>query len=288
MDSEFVIAADESCVQAWSSFRLPFEPRDAKKRFRDELRAALLDMHLAPDQSLHAVYSSVDRSMSDVENILLYNVGMSSFRQHMKNGITMERSFHAPPSGVNDTAWAHHHLYAGVAARPSFASWAINATIAYVPQVVPPTRVEAPAQWWAAVKAAEGITGQPTTDLFALDVVWHPQEGRRPSLHTALKPMLDGVIAAFHSHDGTALEDLAYRLSRVTALDPDKAAHWLVDAQHAALSQRRLLWPFRDGVQWNPADDLCVAARVEIGEPTPAPHVEIKLMSVVPTAQHEG
>lgn len=34
----------------------------------------------------------------------------------------------------------------------------------------------------------------------------------------------------------------------------------LNDEATAVLGAHRLLWPYRNSVQWNPADDLCVAA----------------------------
>jgi hypothetical protein len=36
------------------------------------------------------------------------------------------------------------------------------------------------------------------------------------------------------------------------------------DPESAVLGRQRLLWRWRNGVQWNPADDLCVAAEVVI------------------------
>ena len=38
----------------------------------------------------------------------------------------------------------------------------------------------------------------------------------------------------------------------------------LLQPSGAALGRRRLLHRFRDGVQWNPADDRCVTARLRL------------------------
>jgi hypothetical protein len=47
-------------------------------------------------------------------------------------------------------------------------------------------------------------------------------------------------------------------------------AEMLVDDRWAALGRRRLLWPYREFVQWSPADDLCVAARVVLSPADPS------------------
>jgi hypothetical protein len=36
----------------------------------------------------------------------------------------------------------------------------------------------------------------------------------------------------------------------------------LANERHSPLGPRRLVWPFRNGVQWNPADDKCVAGEI--------------------------
>ena len=57
---------------------------------------------------------------------------------------------------------------------------------------------------------------------------------------------------------------------RATALPADNPARflvrrWLADPNWAALGSRTLVRPFgTHGVQWNPADDYCVAAIVTI------------------------
>jgi hypothetical protein len=74
--------------------------------------------------------------------------------------------------------------------------------------------------------------------------------------------MLDGVIAAFH-HDPEPDPEAVHRLA--TYLDqPDAAVRSELVAGSSALGLRQpLVRAYRSGVQWNPADDRCVASRVE-------------------------
>ena len=279
---EFVVTKRPERVDAWSNFRLPFEPREAKKQFRDELRAAVVGMALPPDLILMAEYSSDDPSMCDVENILLYNVGMSVFRQHMTSGMQIERSFLPPSRQHQARAWPHHHGYRGINARDGFQHWAVDGVVTERSGIEVPARPDKPAPWWIAVKSADVSMCATAGEYFGLDIAWHPAGGRRPSLHTALKPMLDGVIAAFHCHDGSALEEIGPRLAAAAATDVDNVERLLDGGEGAPLGRRRLLWPYRQGLQWNPADDRCVAARVVLGEPADQPSISIRLLDVSP------
>ena len=91
-----------------------------------------------------------------------------------------------------------------------------------------------------------------------------------------IKPLVDGVIAALHTHDGTALADVSDRLraqlpgsdasdiAQLPGSDASDIAQRLVDDDAAVLGPRRLVWPRASGVQWNPADDLCVALELRV------------------------
>ena len=85
----------------------------------------------------------------------------------------------------------------------------------------------------------------------------------RVNLAAITKPLVDGVIAAFHAHDDPASLDLvASRVAAELGASVDEIRALLLEDRTAILGARRLLWPWRDGVQWNPADDRCLAFRI--------------------------
>jgi hypothetical protein len=84
------------------------------------------------------------------------------------------------------------------------------------------------------------------------------------SAAAVVKPLVDGVVAALHRHDGSDLEELAARLARLHGIDPARSRARLMDPEGAVLGERRLLWRWKDGVQWNPGDDACVLGEVWI------------------------
>jgi hypothetical protein len=83
----------------------------------------------------------------------------------------------------------------------------------------------------------------------------------RPSI---VKKLVDGVIAAFQAlGDRTSLEVPASRVGKTLGIPDDEESRLLSSRERAVLGvAKRLLWPWRNSVQWNPADHLCLAGEV--------------------------
>src|SRR4051794_40572491 len=106
---DFVVVPASGSVEAWSVRRLPFEPRDAMLQFRTALRAALAGLE-SESARLWCVYSSASTDFCDAENVLLYNVGMSSFGRLMERGVTFERAHLVPPCPMPLSGPELHHV----------------------------------------------------------------------------------------------------------------------------------------------------------------------------------
>lgn len=122
-----------------------------------------------------------------------------------------------------------------------------------------------PATIWAAVRPVIP-TGPPTPDLgstFGMEITVSAPDASRRSLPALTKVLVDGCIAALHDHDGTDWEELAARVAAKAGLDRDRVVE-LLQPLGAPLGTRRLLHRFGAGVQWNPADDLCVTATLRL------------------------
>ncbi|MBA3314097.1 MAG: hypothetical protein M3552_02680 [Planctomycetota bacterium] len=61
---------------------------------------------------LHGFYASEVKQHCDVENIVLYNVGPGHFASATRNGIRIERSFHAGPDSPEQLAEHPKHYLA--------------------------------------------------------------------------------------------------------------------------------------------------------------------------------
>jgi hypothetical protein len=265
-------AHGDRLVEAWSSQRLPFEPSGWLVDLRAQLRVAVSRLTPGPDQVLQAAYSSRSTDRVDVENVLFYNVGPASFARAMRNGVRFERSFHlpVPPSdvGVMVADPAHQHRYALADRGAVFDHWRLARLLASFQARARPMlqgEVRVGTVWWQVRSGRIEVVSRPVAapDRFAVRLQLEGPDGPRSRLHNLLKVLLDGVVAAFHVHDGSRLSELAARHTTVApGGSPAAVVDRLMDPSWAVLGPRRLVAPYRTGVQWNPADDGLVAAEV--------------------------
>ena len=261
-------------VELWSARRLPFEPTGWMKQLRGELQEAIRSLPVRGDDILHATYTSSEDTFVDVENVLFYNVGTGCFAGVSSLGLRFERIFAAAPKSptVLGGPTLHHHRYEIVARSGGFHHWERGETLASwaVPSI--PLRPQSSAALaWLSMKVGGNIRtyGESnSSEAFGMTLTIHQPPGKALNLTAVIKPLLDGVIAALHSHDGSALEDLSNRLAGKLATSPSTVARALMDTQSAVLGQRRLVHPFRHFVQWNSADDRLVAADIVVDRNT--------------------
>jgi hypothetical protein len=117
--------------------------------------------------------------------------------------------------------------------------------------------------WYALQRANVEVTRparEPDTP-FAVRVSVRAPLSTRPTLARALKSVFDGVICAFQAHSDTSdITELAAHVARKLGADQRDVQTILLSGQHAALGTRsRLLHRRGEGVQWAPADEVCVA-----------------------------
>ena len=126
-------------------------------------------------------------------------------------------------------------------------------------------RAPAPRIWWALKQAAPGMESFPYSytpgQHFAVRLVLHLPTGEQVNLAALAKPLFDGAIAAFH-HDPTPDPEVVSRLSRQLDAEPSEVCHSLANSSLAVLGSWQLVRPRLRGVQWNPADHLCVAGQL--------------------------
>ena len=268
----FLVDVDlkKELVQAWSVARLPFEPKGWLVDLRSELRSALKQLQLRNGAMLGALYGSPVRDYCDAENILIYNVGAGHMAAAAASGIRVERMYDALASARPLASNPNHYWrYGAIEAGRPFAAWDEGATLAEWSCVPMPALTEfaKPSSIWCAMRVAD-VQVAKTADLprpFGLRLVLGAPPNRPVSPAKAVKPLLDGLIAGLHSHDGSALADVSERLHvQLPDETPEHIGRLLVDSSAAPLGRRRLVWPRAKSVQWNPADDLCLAFELRV------------------------
>ncbi|OCB19330.1 hypothetical protein A5674_07110 [Mycobacterium malmoense] len=269
----YVLRAASDVVELWSTVRLPYEPRGWVLDMRNDLRRALRDSAPKSGGRLHAVYSAADDgAFVDTENVLLYNVGSAALRPLMAQSVTFERGYEMPPppsgSGLTEDAHLHYQRYRE-ARDDAFEFWRPGKQLAAFTGVPVDSVTNKPAPVWKAIRdfatpPAEMATAS-TRFLLKLHVTDTRKDRPANSLVDIVKPTLDGIISAFHSHEGSDGAAEALRLEEAGLGEKEGLRDYLLDRRWAALGGRRLLASFgRAGVQWNPADDFCVASYITL------------------------
>jgi len=272
--SPYLVREREGAVEAWSSERLKFDVRDSWHRdFRDDLRRAIRTLG-GGESLLAATYGSIVHDSCDTENILFYNVGAGCFTEVARLGIRFERHFDcpSPPDDLPIPA-LHHHRYERVEPGRLFLNVREHELLGEFSEVALPRLTEEtkPAAVWLPVRRAlldapHGTTSdRRSLQPFALRLRLQAPRPR-PQPVRIIKPLLDGTIAAFQRHDGSQLDAVAQRLAAQLSSSVAEITPLLVDPRVAPLGAARLVVLRAAGVQWQPADDRCMACELMVEE----------------------
>ena len=269
-DADYLIAADAagSRVDAWSTTRLPFEPTGTMLQMRAGLRDAIAQLSADSHLALRATYTSPLGGRFDVENVLLYNVGTSAFARSAGSELVVERTAGPtpiPPSPLEGSA--HHYAYAITEGDIPWQTWSIVRRLASFESVEVASLAAAarPSSVWLAIRrgSTADLTATDASSAIGLEMGIELPASAPTNLAALAKPLIDGVISAFHAHDDPRTLDLvAERVAAQIGAPAAEIRSLLQQNESAILGSRRLLWPWREGVQWNPADDRCAAFRI--------------------------
>jgi hypothetical protein len=273
-------------ARAWSTFRLPFEPKGNALAFRAELRAKIESLMPGTDQVIECVYQSADPSFVDAENVLIYNVGESCFAKTAAHGIRFERVYEKPPpcpKTLAEPGALHYVAYQTVAPGGEFTHWQRSKSIATWTDAEWPERAStSPTLFWLAIRHAQPQrigSLREQAGLFGLRVTV-TGTGRPIRPAKMIKPIFDAAISAFHVHnEPAAMAKATERLAARGHGDAATLGQLLTDPRFDLLGPRNLVAVYRggessDGVKWNPEDERCVA-----GELLWAPSPEVKRFS---------
>jgi hypothetical protein len=104
-----------------------------------------------------------------------------------------------------------------------------------------------------------------TPEPFAVRLDLDGAFGEEVNMVTQGRSILVGLLAAFQSHDGSHLDELAGLLARELGRDPSWTADMLVDDGSAILGRRAVASPFGEGIRWNPPLDACMVVDLSVG-----------------------
>lgn len=265
--------AGSAVVEAWADDYIRFERRpDWQKDLLAKIKESCQQLEPSDGQVLHATFFGARHANADVENVVLYYI--DSFAIAGRNGIRFEHGGAVPPT-PDEADYPFCYRYALTPQSGSFASWQQGPTLASFDwtDLGAFASDKRPAQVWLALARgqAEILESARTPETpFAVRVAIRPPHRRQPRVNSDfVKGIFDGVICAFQAHTDTAiLPDVVSRLAAVLPADPAEINEHLLDQRRAVLGVvPRLVYPYRKGVKWDPADHLCVAGELLPVEP---------------------
>jgi hypothetical protein len=260
-------------VRLWSNSYIPFERLTKDQRdAREELKRRVRSLIAGADEILHASYAGVKPPNMDVENLVLYNIDATSggcFQPSTAHGVRFEMAPALHGNLPSGRPYACSYQYRLTSPDSSLSYWQPIRRLASFAEadLGPFPSIKRLEQVWLAIHHAQAETaGQPfvPTERFAVFLTLsHPgtkSAGANPEL---VKAIIDGTVAAFQAHsDRASAAEIVDRLAVITRKRVDLIKQVLLDDRHAVLGTDRLVHLRGTGVQWNPADHLCVAGQV--------------------------
>lgn len=261
-------------VRVWADDYIRFPPRPPWQTSLSAKIARHCDsLRPSSGQVLHATFFGRKPKRTDIENLVLYNLGYS-FKTPGANGIRFE---HAPkvPMATDRETYNVGYRYMLAPRSGGFTCWDPVRTVASFDwtELGVFRREKMPAQVWLALARRRGGRPQPplpTRTSFAVNVELRPPHGDLPRIDANLvKGVIDGVVSAYQSHiDASTVGEVAARLATTIPASPSEIAVLLLDDRWAVLGAvPRLVHLRGSGVQWNPADDFCDAGELLAVDP---------------------
>jgi len=176
-----------------------------------------------------------------------------------------ERSFQQPGGLPNDGAFAHFSSYELETKGSPFSHWTRGKTVARWKGVELEEAAAKPEPVWHSLATSPNVEvlSKSPGGSFGLSVtIRRARDTSPPNLTALVKPLFDGIVASFHHHDGSDIQELSNRVSGTLGVEPSEIRRLLENGSRAVLGERTLLWRRAGGVQWNPGDDACVAGEL--------------------------
>lgn len=219
----YTINSNSKLVSVVSDFYVPFEPKRTNKEIREkvicllnDIKSSIKNLVVEEDELLLASYSESDKyRFYDVENMLFYNIGTSTFSNCCKTQLAFigdEQRFSQDKTPIRNNDNKHSYFYKIVKANETKDLIDKKEIVAYWKDVDVNLEIPQSAmRYYSAIReSATKINIKSSLDknfqLFGMKIdVTMPNKNLPASI---MKPMLDGLICAFHGEEGNAQNTL--------------------------------------------------------------------------------
>ena len=251
---DYIVLSSDCEVMACSKINIPFEPDPKQAIFRELIQSKLKALRPFGNQILYAQYGCASSQFTDVENALFYNLGAASFNA----AISKETSVYFEKIQPNEICslenWEFQYFY--------HYSWASKGKHSYrwehqlicewnnIPLVNINSNSKATDYFLAIKKTPELVKcfedGNETTLGLKIKLSI-PKTSSFTTVVSVMKPMIDGVICAFHTPEGIVVDEVS------NLLNIDREV--FLSTEKTCLGKCCYISPYRKSVKWNPQDE---------------------------------
>ncbi|WP_194840956.1 DUF6946 family protein [Filobacillus milosensis] len=246
-------------VELWSTKRLQFEPKNWMKDMRNDLKNELKQITSTENGTLYAMFCTNDnKSWFDVENVLLYNVGVGAFSQIGDNNFIIEQSLENVPHLNNSPKFNHYHQYNY--GKDFDLYWQKDDVLATWRDMKLSSLKDKPHEYWYQMKLSNIETYAKSLNKnskFGLKLNIGVPIGKNVNLTSVCKPLIDGIVSSLHCYSGEDIDEVSKRLGVQLDIAESHIAEMLLEEYNAILGSHNVVRRFQKGIQWNPADDFC-------------------------------
>ncbi len=264
-DLNYSLKANNKELIIEADFYVPFEPKKANIRIRDKaielqsvIKQSIKELIVEDDEILFASYSENDKNrFYDVENMLFFNIGTSSFSNCCKKQIAFvgdEERFISPERQHTDIEERYYYSYRVtkveeleriLAEKKNIASWNRIPIDINIPQSA--------TRYYATIRknASNIIVNETLSDkcLFGMKLDLTLPFKSLPA--SVMKPLLDGIICAFHGEESRVTETINMMFGSTTPFINEASASLNLFGKREYVSQYR----GEHSYKWNPEDE---------------------------------
>ncbi len=264
---EYVLSNTNGLVELWMKQRLSNGPLHCwMKKALKSLQIELQTLEANTGQIIEGKYVSSECGghPSDAENVLFYNVRNTNFIKSSQHGLRFRCLFETLPKPQESSEYfAHYQSYRLVQKDAPFLGEYENVASYEFHSSKP----ELEDVWWGSVKAEWNLTPkwkwklkkQEDLKKFALRVdARYPQSSTGEYTESRVKKVFDGITSAMHFWENpdeelvSRIVNLKFKCLKVSS---KSVREKLQSKNHALLGERELLVK-KNGISWNPADDM--------------------------------
>jgi hypothetical protein len=245
----------QKLIECWSSKRLPFEAQgwllEMKQRLQQELSS------IKGRGYLYANFISNRADFFDVDNVLFHNIGNHVFNNLAVKGLCFERLYHRPPKLASKQRYPYYSSYRVL--KKNDVLWKKDRVLAKWKNIALPSLDEIPDMnriWFNMKRGNLSIRSHDDYFNYGLELVIHGPADRKVNLTSVIKPLVEGVLASLHHHNGALLQEVSKELSEKLNIEKSIVSKLLTETKSSVLGERSLVLPYQKRIKWYPNDQI--------------------------------